>query len=58
MKLNGIDYSHDKCVITVFSAPNYCGIHRNRGAVLHIKPGKGVIDELNDDVNLHYELFM
>ena len=58
MKLNGIDYSHDNCVITVFSAPNYCGIHRNLGAVLHIKPGKGVIDELNDDANLHYELFM
>lgn len=58
MKLNGIDYSHDKRVITVFSAPNYCGFHRNRGAVLHIKPGKGVIDELNDDANLHYQLFM
>jgi serine/threonine-protein phosphatase 2B catalytic subunit len=26
-------------VITVFSAPNYCGIYNNRGAVLMLEAG-------------------
>ncbi|OBA27642.1 Metallo-dependent phosphatase [Hanseniaspora valbyensis NRRL Y-1626] len=58
LKENGIDYSHDKQLITVFSAPNYCGFHGNKGAVLHIKPGKGEINILNDDENLHFETFI
>lgn len=58
LKENGIDYSHDKKLITVFSAPNYCGFHGNKGAVLHIKPGRGILNILNDDENLHFETFI
>ncbi|XBW34538.1 hypothetical protein QEN19_000088 [Hanseniaspora menglaensis] len=58
LKEHGIDYSHDKQLITVFSAPNYCGFHGNKGAVLHIKPNKGVKNILNDDANLEFETFI
>ena len=34
---NGIDKMHDNRLITLFSAPNYCGVHNNNGAILIIK---------------------
>lgn len=34
---NGYDVMHDGKCITVFSAPNYCGIRRNKGAIVRFE---------------------
>lgn len=38
MKMDGYEWHHDKACLTVFSAPNYCGICGNLGAVCDITP--------------------
>jgi len=35
--MNGYNWSHDRNVITVFSAPNYCDSMGNKGAMIHIE---------------------
>ena len=35
--MDGYNYSHKKKCVTIFSAPNYCGIYGNYGAILHIQ---------------------
>merc|ERR1711904_17961 len=38
----GYEWNHERC-LTVFSAANYCGVHRNLGAVIDIEgPVEGV----------------
>ncbi|KPA76357.1 putative phosphoprotein phosphatase [Leptomonas pyrrhocoris] len=32
--MNGYFWTHNDRVVTVFSAPNYCGVNGNKGAVL------------------------
>ena len=34
--MNGYNWSHDRNVITVFSAPNYCGEFDNAGAMMSV----------------------
>jgi len=41
MKMEGFEWHHDKMCLTVFSAPNYCGICGNLGAVCDISPRNG-----------------
>ncbi|XQJ25685.1 phosphoprotein phosphatase, putative [Leishmania guyanensis] len=35
--MEGYMWMHNHHVVTVFSAPNYCGVNRNKGAVLVVK---------------------
>ena len=39
VKMNGFEYMHNKKLITIFSAPNYCGSVGNLGAILKFKNG-------------------
>ena len=32
--MNGYNWSHEKAIVTIFSAPNYCGSYGNKGAVI------------------------
>lgn len=41
MKQEGFEWHHDQRCLTVFSAPNYCGICGNRGAVCDVTPPRG-----------------
>ena len=34
--MNGYNWSHDQAIVTLFSAPNYCGNYGNKGAILSI----------------------
>ncbi|KAI5688744.1 Calcineurinlike phosphoesterase [Leishmania braziliensis] len=34
LTMDGYFWTHDDRVVTVFSAPNYCGVNNNRGAVM------------------------
>lgn len=45
---DGFSVAHDGRVITIFSAPNYCGIYNNRAAFLRFTktPKDGNIDHL------------
>lgn len=36
MVMKGYQWEHNRHVVTVFSAPNYCGASGNKGAVMHI----------------------
>merc|ERR1712039_941148 len=38
MKQEGFEWHHEQRCLTVFSAPNYCGICGNRGAVCDVIP--------------------
>ena len=44
VRMDGMDLEHNKKLITVFSAPNYCDSQGNKGAIIHVVPGKGKID--------------
>lgn len=58
VRMGGVEFEHDKKLITVFSAPNYCDSQGNKGAIIHVVPGKGKIDvHENDDIDLEIELF-
>ncbi len=45
-------------ILTIFSAPNYCGIYGNYGAILHIKvisyPHRTIASKLNNTRNRLY----
>lgn len=37
VKAEGYEETHDKRVITIFSAPNYCDFSNNKGAYIRLK---------------------
>lgn len=58
VRMGGIFFEHNKKLATVFSAPNYCDSQNNKGAIVHVVPGKGVAGEYNnDDEDLLIEIF-
>ena len=58
VRMNGVEFEHDKKLITVFSAPNYCDSQGNKGAIIHVVPGKGKVGvNENNDEDLCVELF-
>lgn len=58
VRMNGVELEHNKKLITVFSAPNYCDSQGNKGAIIHVVPVKGKVDvNGNDDEDLWIELF-
>lgn len=58
VRMGGAEFEHNKKLITVFSAPNYCDSQLNKGAIIHVVPGKGKVDvNDNDDEDLDIELF-
>ena len=58
VRMGGVQFEHNNKLVTVFSAPNYCDAQGNRGGIIHIVPGKGVIGlNGNDDEDLTVETF-
>lgn len=58
VRMEGVEFEHNKKLITVFSAPNYCDSQGNKGAIIHVVPGKGNVNvHENDDPDLKIELF-
>jgi len=58
VRMGGIFFEHNKKLATVFSAPNYCDSQNNKGAIIHVVPGKGKAGEYNnDDEDLLIEIF-
>ncbi|SCU80056.1 LADA_0B04808g1_1 [Lachancea dasiensis] len=58
VRMGGVLFEHDKKLVTVFSAPNYCDSQGNLGGVIHVVPGAGVIGQNdNDDEDLVVETF-
>ncbi len=50
VRMQGFDVMHDNRVITIFSAPNYCGQTGNLGAVLKLDSYRGAeLNETNKD---------
>lgn len=49
--MQGFDAMHDNRLITIFSAPNYCGSTGNLGAVMKFDSYKG--EELNEQNKDH-----
>ncbi|KAG5484417.1 hypothetical protein LSCM4_07984 [Leishmania orientalis] len=47
--MDGYFWTHDDRVVTVFSAPNYCGVNGNKGALLLIKgrAGRPIIEQFD-----------
>lgn len=33
---DGYEFFHDRKLVTIFSAPNYCGEYDNQGGILHV----------------------
>lgn len=52
VRMNGYEIEHDGKLITVFSAPNYCDVQGNLGAVININ-----IDNNTKDYELNFETF-
>jgi serine/threonine-protein phosphatase 5 len=50
MRQDGFTWEHEGRAVTIFSAPNYCGVCGNKGAVLHLRrrDGEGSNDEDDD----------
>ena len=58
VRMGGIFFEHDQKLATVFSAPNYCDSQNNKGAIIHVVPGKGKSGQYNnDDDDLLIEIF-
>ncbi|SCU83954.1 LAFA_0D07008g1_1 [Lachancea sp. 'fantastica'] len=58
VRMGGVLFEHDKKLVTVFSAPNYCDSQGNLGGIIHVVPGMGVIGQNgNDDEDLLVETF-
>ncbi|CEP60322.1 protein serine/threonine phosphatase LALA0_S01e08064g [Lachancea lanzarotensis] len=58
VRMGGVLFEHDKKLVTVFSAPNYCDSQGNLGGIIHVVPGMGVIGQNgNDDEDLMVETF-
>ncbi|CCF56957.1 hypothetical protein KAFR_0B06610 [Kazachstania africana CBS 2517] len=58
VRMNGYEFEHNKKLITVFSAPNYCDSQGNLGSIIHVVPNNGEINvNDNDDENLIIETF-
>ncbi|CUS21877.1 LAQU0S04e02850g1_1 [Lachancea quebecensis] len=58
VRMGGVQFEHDKKLVTVFSAPNYCDSQGNLGGIIHVVPGMGVVGQNdNDDENLIVETF-
>ncbi|SCU94873.1 LAME_0F09714g1_1 [Lachancea meyersii CBS 8951] len=58
VRMGGVLFEHDKKLVTVFSAPNYCDSQGNLGGIIHVVPGTGVIGQNdNDDEDLLVETF-
>lgn len=58
VRMEGIEFEHNKRLVTVFSAPNYCDSQKNLGGVIHVTPGHGKVGPHgNDDEDLLIETF-
>jgi hypothetical protein len=58
--MKGFEVMHDQRLITVFSAPNYCGDVGNIGAVLHLSSPKNPVEEASLSIRqfgpVHYPI--
>ncbi|SCV02960.1 LAMI_0H04368g1_1 [Lachancea mirantina] len=58
VRMSGVEFEHNKKLVTVFSAPNYCDAQGNLGGVIHVVPGQGTIGRNgNDDEDLIIDTF-
>lgn len=58
VRMGGVKFEHNGKLVTVFSAPNYCDSQNNLGAIIHVVPGRGKLDQNeNDDEDLLVETF-
>ena len=45
---DGYEFFHDRKLVTIFSAPNYCGDFDNKGAIMNI----------NDDLQISFKFLV
>ncbi|CAR26204.1 hypothetical protein ZYGR_0H00110 [Zygosaccharomyces rouxii] len=58
VRMGGVKFEHNGKLVTVFSAPNYCDSQNNKGAIIHVVPGRGKLNQNeNDDEDLLVETF-
>jgi serine/threonine-protein phosphatase 2A catalytic subunit len=51
---DGWSWEHDQKVLTIFSAPNYCGINNNKGGIMIVRGGQTSL-EPNDLTLVNYD---
>ncbi|SCW02359.1 LAFE_0F04698g1_1 [Lachancea fermentati] len=58
VRMGGVEFEHNKKLVTVFSAPNYCDAQGNLGGIIHVVPGMGIVNQNgNDDEDLIVDTF-
>lgn len=58
VRMSGVKFEQKGKLATVFSAPNYCDSQGNLGGIIHVVPGKGKLNQNeNDDEDLIVETF-